>query len=217
MLLSDIAEYVMLDSGSFIIGDMTLANIDMNRFWRLVKRDLAYYNKYTPVTKYINLQIGASPYIFPDVPGNPAPEWISKIYPTGIASNFSLFGLVGNNSDPVPVVYRYTKPNLWIANAATIECTCHYNRNVTITYLDDSSTKINDIDISNLDETDIWFQRLVTANFMIAVGRSRRAFLIGDFPISMDSAELVAEGLQQKLEAEQMIMDQGKWQYSIGG
>jgi hypothetical protein len=207
----------MLDSGEFIIDDMTLANIDMNRFWRLVKRDLAYYNRYKPVLKYMNIQVGSSPYIFPDQPGNPAPEWISKIYPTGIASNFSLFGLVGNNRDPVPVVFRYNKPNLWIANAATVECTCLFNRTVTITYSDVSNTIISDVDISDLSETDTWFLRLVTANFMIAVGRSRRAFLIGDFPISMDSSELVAEGLQQKIEAEQYIMDQGRWAFSIGG
>lgn len=216
MKLTEIIDYVMLDTGQWIVGDIENINLDKKKFWLIVNRALGIYDKFKPITKKIPLFVSSSPYIFGD---DEAPEWISKMYPSGVMSNFNLFGFGASSGDPIPIVFRYDKPKLYFANASSVEITGHYKRKVIFEYNtpDDVASGIKDVDIPDMDVSDYKFIKLITGYFLVAVGRSRRAFTVSDFPINMDSEQLISEGNILASDIEDSLSETSSWYYAIGG
>ena len=60
-------------------------------------------------------------------------------------------------------------------------------------------------EIRTLDDSSYDFLNLVVAKFMLALGRSRRAFTISEIPFTSDAESLVSEGNQLLSEARDRI------------
>ncbi|QIG71462.1 hypothetical protein EVB94_374 [Rhizobium phage RHph_TM40] len=215
MKLTEIIDYMLLETGQFIVGDISLINFDMNRFWLIVKRSLKYYEKHKPITKKLYRYIPSTPYVFPP---DEKPSWISRVYPTGIPANFGIFN-IGANLELIPVVFQYNEDEgkLHVANASEVEITAHFKYKFTIEFDTVDDKKIVDVDIPDLDESEYKLLTHIKGNFLLSLGRSRRAFTSQDFPIQMDSNELISEGQQIVSEIEQSISDTNSWYYAIGG
>lgn len=81
----------------------------------------------------------------------------------------------------------------------------------------DSSGTLLDVNIKFMDEyRDYLFLQLVQAFFLLAIGRSRRGFILRDAPITMDHDALVAEGLSLEERVRAEIQDTSAWFHAIG-
>jgi len=212
--LTEIIDYVMLETGQFIVGDISNINIDKNRFWLIVKRALKYQDKYKPISKRESVYTQNGTYVY-----NPefAPEFITSVYPIGLSNPFTYMF----DNDPLAqrttIVFRYVKPVLTVTSAFQVEVLAHYHRNYTIEYDSVDTSKIVDVDIENIDVDDTAFMDMVKGYFLVALGKSRRAFTISDFPVTSDAQEMIAEGQSLIDDAKDSLQERGSWWIGIGG
>ena len=225
MLLSDLAEIVMLESGEFLLDDMSEVEIQPHKFWRIVKRELALFQKHVPVTKEFNLNIRKI-HTFTEDGEHGIPEWISRIVPSSHVKspifrdwNFSS-GANYRGIDKSPFlqvnkqfISKYDKPKLYVADFGIFDLTAHYNYEIIETKNDQNV--ITEVDIVGLEEHKT-FVDMIVAKFMIALGRSRRAFTLNDLPVQMDGSELVSEGQELHREALELLYETNKWHYALG-
>lgn len=59
------------------------------------------------------------------------------------------------------------------------------------------------------------FVNLFIAKFMVTIGRSRKAFLLNDLPLSMDSDSMVSEGQELYQSTREYIMETSRYDYAI--
>lgn len=236
MLLSELANIVLLESGQFILGDMSSVRIDTPKFWALTKRWLAYYGKYKLHTSDFNLQVNMS-HTFPLTQTDPitpglrlAPQWISKAIPVGIGSSgggANIYALVSYGASygalysdglpsysPMRSIYKYEKPTLYVEQSGLYDITAHYDRQYNLVL--DRSGDIEEVDMTDITEADNKFIDLVVAASLIAIGRSRRAFTLSDLPVQNDSSEMVSDGQQLLQDTKEGLSETSDWHLSIG-
>jgi len=220
MLLTEIADHVMLESGEFIIGSMDLTLIDQTKFWNLVRRELAYYEKYKPLTRQTTITCDSTTYAFPT---GSDPDWISSIVPVGIPTGMGMQNMIDslvNSSDSIrnsrQFIWRYEKPKIFVSEAGKMDVTGIYKRVTEVLFDPNDNTVMTDVRIDDITESDSQFFNLVIGKFLIAVGRSRRAFTLQDMPIEMDASDLITEGQDIYQSAKESLQERSKWWEAVG-
>jgi hypothetical protein len=211
--LEEIIDWVMIQSGEFIVEVVENTLIDKPKFWKIVKRDLKFYQKYVPVTKHLNCYIQGN-YEFPN---GEIPKFISKCSPIiggGMSgggfqalSTGQLMGMMNPMMANMGTkfAWKYEKPFLYGSMNGNMAVTAHYGYE-----LDETAEDPKDYEILGMSEEDL-FLNLILSSFLISLGRSRRAFTLNDLPITMDAPDLVSEGMERQEKARQDLFDLTSW------
>lgn len=218
MKLTDIIEAVIDRTGQFIFSQdyseaLNCTNFNYDRFWKLVLRQLTEYQQYLPLTKKFNISaVDSGKYTFTSDP----PEWISSVKPVGVTKSIvaiHLFKPTAASLGPRKFLWDYRNPDLYLTEYGNFDITAHYNYPYTITTGDNNA--VVEVDIPDLSHDEL-FLDLVEANFLISIGRSRRAFVASEVPITSDADSLVEEGKALLEKATQELYDAGVWYLSHG-
>lgn len=224
--LDELTDLVFLESGEFIIGDLDALNLDREKFWLLSKRVLGVYNKYRAYTVNHNITVSAGLYVYTTSSTYGIPSWISAVVPVQVTNVIDIYRYhqkaVSEKIDEYTLLeiprgfeWRYEDPKLYVTEDGIMDVTEHHNHDYTETTTDGGV--LTGVAFSTLDITeDRFFIDLLVARFMIAVGRSRRAFTLNDLPITMDASELVTEGNELWDRTIEKLEETGRWWDAIG-
>ena len=210
MLLTEIKEEVVVGrSGQFILDPENL-EVDDPKFLILVRSCLRKYNRHVPFNKKVNITITGSTHTFleEDAAGG-IPDWVAGVMPIQSSGGFGVFQAAAHSSyAPGPLVkrqfaYDYRKPTLYLPWAGVFDV--NKVRNHVITKNDDDKDQIATFGMEGEDEDS--FFALLTGRFLMTIGRYRRAFTIGEIPITMDASELVSEGQEMSTLAEEDMQE----------
>lgn len=219
MTLQELFQRVLINSGQFQYSpDKVELNVDP--FKVLVEMCLGIYNGYVPITKHLFKEITAPrQYTFTDM-NTPEgiPEWISKIQPIRISGVVPYYLKEYNVSKQTAIKeelpFEYRQPVLTVVVAAEYDILAVYNHKLT--YIDDSDQR--EWEIKTVSDNEDEFIDLVTAKFLIGLGRSRRAFTVQDLPLLTDASDLVSEGKEMEEAAmEELKEEKGRWYLAWGG
>ena len=208
-------ERCVLMSGQFLIPDAAL-ELQIDRFKILVEMTLGAYNGYCPIDQHVYKSITQGRQYTFTAENSPEgiPLDIVSAVPVRISgvSPFFFSGEFGRPSQSVqakveyPFVYR--APTLTVPASAEYDLHCIFNHKV----VEVAGVEPQDYEVTTLSDQDDEFLDLLQARFLIALGRSRRAFTVSEMPISVDASELVAEGKDLEAEAMTEIKDEkAKW------
>ena len=240
MKLTELVQYVLLESGQFIVSTTLDAfMLDMDKFWLLTKPTLREYAKFRPYTWKRNQYLSGK-HVFSTVIEDDSlpeaeqkiietiPRWISSCLPVGFANALNVPGAhifraavgydplnrMGKNLEqPSSWIWKYEKPVLYVPYTGDLDLTMHGDYIVYEEYATGGALK--EVDIPDLEYDDV-FVKLVTGKFLVAVGRSRRAFTLTDIPVALDSETLVGEGNDMIAEAKESLRENSSWHYSLG-
>ena len=106
-------------------------------------------------------------------------------------------------------VWRYDKPTLRVDRMGEMEVFVVYNH--PILQKEDKDTGLKYWDLPTIDESDVAFLDLMTAKFMIMLGRSRRLFSQSEAPINIDFQGLLSDGAALEEKAMQQILDNARF------
>lgn len=245
ILLTELADVVMIRSGQFIVGPFENVQLDYDKFWKLCRGVIYEYQNHKPITKKFNLDIPQTGYRFTSP--NPIPLWVSKVVPIngyGASSGFGSGGIGGSGDfaiitphqainlargasmggaggglssmfpQPSPFFFEYRDEVLYVSQSGMMDITAHYPYTWTETV--DNDGKVTEVLIDGIDPSHDQYIELVLADFLVAVGRSRRAFTLNDLPITMDAPDLVSEGLELRDKVKEALSDRGIWYRAIG-
>lgn len=234
MKLSEILDYVMIESGQWIVGDLDDMSLNYEKFWTLCRSVLNTYHKSIPYTINENVWVSKM-HTFQKVwddEGLPInqrtlirdiPLWVSSVLPVGysaltnMALGIQLFLATDSAGSqlgqPVNWIWRYEAPNLYVPYTGELDIRSHSNYPYEL--IRGSSNLLVDVDIPglNYDES---FLKIVTGKFLQAIGRSRRAFTLTDIPVSIDGNDLVTEGKELEAEGRELLEARTHWHFSIG-
>jgi hypothetical protein len=216
MLLSELQEYVIVESGEYIFADVGKIQMNLNNFWKLVQRALGFYQKHNPITKLQFVTTSTVPFIY-DINGvysDYPPAWISRLVIAQLAVNVLSFYYGKPQLGPLPVIWRYENPALYISISGNFSVTSHYNYTTTVTT--DNQGNIEDVNIQNIDLSHYRFMELVKWYFLRSVSRARSAFILNESAISMDAEKIYSEASAEIKNVEDDIRLSGKWYESIG-
>ena len=90
MTLDELVDYVMTESGEFIVGELETTQINRHRFHLITKRALAIYSKYRPLTDRQTLAVNAS-LDLTDISNGQTPAWVSRVMPVSDSSSSGSF------------------------------------------------------------------------------------------------------------------------------
>jgi hypothetical protein len=218
MTIADIYDRILIELGMHQLESSDVESYIMSttNFIKLVKSTLGPINGSMPKTETRNISINNSYFTFV----SDIPERVINIVPIkmlGVHANhllnyvFSLqrthFGLhdykMGKytsemEKQELPAAYK--KPDLYVPIDGDYDVmTVTYYAVTQITGSSPATYEVVGID-DNFDE----FFDLLKAKFMQAVGRSRRAFMLNEMPVTMDAETMVEEG--KTLEEEVTII-----------
>lgn len=214
MLVDKIFEKILIRSGQFL---MNVNNIELNqpRFRVLLEDALATYSKFSPYEHRIDVRIfeprsfNLTAEFIQGITGKEylgEPDWVSECSPVReLAINpFFIFKQADPTYNPElqnksQVPYLYRKPRLTVPFGAQWDVLCVFKHRIFEKQL---SSGVYEYSVPTLDySNDVSFFKYVQGLFLQGLGKSRRAFTMTDLPITMDSAELVAEGVTMEQEA----------------
>jgi len=181
MTLQEVFNLILSRTGEFLIGADNV-ELDRDKFEVLVKKCLKTYSKYKPKREKLFVIISDYKYTFQDK----IPEFISDVNPTYNTVLNPLL-MYHPHSNLPEIEWEYRKPTLYTNFNGSAEVEAWFNWEIEV---DGSGEKYIELE-------DELFIDLVTAEFLMGLGRSRRAFTLQAIPISTDSEMLVSEG--QKL------------------
>ncbi len=234
MTLDELVDYVMTESGEFIVGDLETTQINRHRFHLITKRALAIYSKYRPLTDRQTLAVNGSLNLT-DISGGQTPAWVSRVSPvsdeistsasTGASQGTAAFiyGNAGGLSDPYiasgrprHIPWEYNKPTLSVASSSGMyDITMHRNHALE-NVVKDASNLVIDAEVPTIDYADDIFFDILVGFFLMSLGRSRRAFTLNDLPVTMDGSDLVSEGETKVNEAKERLTEQSSWYLALG-
>lgn len=232
MTLDELVDYVMTESGEFIVGELETTQINRHRFHLITKRALAIYSKYRPLTDRQTLAVNSS-LDLTDVSGGQTPAWISRVMPVSDSSSTSsgtgqgaaafIYGNAGGLSDPYlasgrprHIPWEYNKPTLSVAGSSGMyDITMHRHHTLENIKKDEANLVI-DGEIPSIDYADDIFFDILVGFFLMSLGRSRRAFTLNDLPVTMDGSDLVSEGETKVNEAKERLTEQSSWYLALG-
>lgn len=179
-------EYLLVNSGQYLLGDfVTTSGMEEKYFIALVKSVLVTYSNFIPVEKRKTMKL-FNGLKFDGKNGQDIPQFIVEIRNKNqnVVGNI-LFGTNKNsviskhhwefNSDN-SLSFRYPQG--------------YYEVHYAVNHKYDEETH----SIDTLSEGDPLFLDLFTAQMMLSIGKSRRAFLLNDLPFTIDADSLVSEG-----------------------
>lgn len=209
MLLKDIKdEVVIARSGQFILDPKNL-EVDDSKFKVMVRSVLRKYNRHSPFHDKTNVVVPGTSHVFLEEGAIGIPDWISQVMPLQSSGGFGVFQAAAHRQTPPgpevkrQFVWEYRKPTLFLPFAGTFDIT--YVRNHVITQNNEDEDQIETFGEEGTDEDS--FFALLTGRFLMTIGRYRRAFTIGEIPLTMDAAELVSEGTEMATLAEEDLVE----------
>ena len=207
MLLKEIKDEVIIGrSGQFILEPENL-EIDDSKFLILVRSCLRKYNRHSPAHGKTNITASGTSYLFLEADSIGIPDWIAAVLPLASGGSFGAFHHThGSHNSNVwgpelvkrKFTWEYRTPTLYLPYSGTFDVT--WVRNHRVTQNDNEQNQIASFGVDGTDE-DTFFA-LLTGRFLQTIGRFRRAFTIGEIPITMDASELVSDGLEMATAAE---------------
>lgn len=226
MNLKDLFSKVLVNSGQFLIESDEL-ELNQDLFALLVKKVLTTYNRYNPHSRQFNLSLDTRDFTFTndtitmegDLTGVPlrvtsaVPVRISGVYPFYLEEYRRGTNPALVQKTEYPISYR--KPTLYVPVQGQYDIHAIYNHEIRIETI--QGEKLYYLD--TLDEDmDHLFIDLLTAHFLIGLGRSRRAFTLNDLPILSDANELVSDGKELEEKTLNILKeDASKWYLAWGG
>jgi hypothetical protein len=204
---------VMVRSGQFLIDNNNI-ELDVDRFRVLVEDALSTYNRFYPHDQHVFIAVASTRHIIltdslmhtltgTDYLG--VPDWVSDAMPSsiyGVHPSYLFTNWQPNynpnlmNKTSMPWTYR--KPNLYLPITAEWDIHCVWKHRI----VEKETPQGYVYDIPTLDSVESdKFVRLLQGLFLQGIGRSRRAFTMGDLPIAMDGAEIASEGVEIEREA----------------
>lgn len=103
--------------------------------------------------------------------------------------------------------YDKNSATIYFPESGTYEITCAYDRWLEMAEADN----VVQATVHHITVDDYKFIRLVAARFMLALGRSRRAFTIEGIPVSFDASEMVAAGEELYSSTKESLVETSNW------
>lgn len=215
MKLSELADILLVRTGQYIAGDLSSADLDIQKFWRIMKIEVAKYDKYSPIVRKQTLYINNS-YPFSDSDLYGKPLWISKVIPTSLfVAPTWVFQTSNSLRKPLEFTWRFEDDILYTSVPGEVEVTGAYRREVI--EITNSQNVIIDYSISSLSEMDTTFIDLCHGRFLMSIGGARRAFNIEGLPITTDGQELMRDGKEIYASANTSLSENSqKWYLALG-
>lgn len=203
MNIKDIFARVLLKSGQYVLSTKKV-EIDIDAFRLLCEDSLAIYNRYSPHDKMYNKEIyyprqfDWSKEIDPEF--QRVPDWIATANPMRYGGG-SIGGILlreaqlnGQNEliDPILSPWRYDKPLLTISHSARYEIRAIYEH--IVEELPQEPDQEKQFVIKTITRKDQALFDHIRSQFLIGIGKSRRAFTLQDLPITLDGDQIVADG-----------------------
>ena len=185
MKLTVLADLVVQEAGQHLMGDTAALGLQLDKFWNLVQVCLGEYSRQIPIVKRMTLS--TNKHTFPV----PRPTHISEVIPTLIPAYGVSLPLDG---DPTTVVFEYDSTTGEFATNSVMgpwSIVAYYDYTYTETF--DTNNVLTEVDLPDITFRDLIFIKFVTAKFMMAIGRSRRAFTMQEMPTISDSNEMLAD------------------------
>jgi hypothetical protein len=216
VLLSELHNLILIESGEYIIADVGELQLNLNSFWTLTKRCLSWYERFIPHTiRDLQIQLNTQPYNFSSQNVVPTPEWISRVVPSNLAISILSFYYGSAVIGPISLVWRYYKPILYVSFAGEFMITAHYKYTTNITT--DNEGNISEVDLCDIDENkDYRFIELLKYYFLRSLSRSRSMFTLSEIPLTSDANSIYAYSQEKISEIENDIRNAGQWFESIG-
>jgi len=228
--LTEIAAYLFARNGAHIIGTLDSIKLDLQKFYLVMKPDIEYYQGFFPVRKKFNIDVENSSGFHYDFSNNPnnigydlslsvpelgePPQDILRATPVGqsvlvnqwmqLKRGLGFPGTPGRLITPISVLREYRKPNAYFGMAGRFDITATYNYFFKETR--NESDVLEEVEIIGYDGS-VYLLDLLSARFLILLGRTRRAFTYNDLQITTDAAELVREGKEELEDARKIIME----------
>lgn len=182
MTLEQLFDLVLDRTGEFLIG---ADNVELNleRFETIVAKSLKTYSKYKPLRKKLSITLTDYKYTFTDETG--IPFYISDVNPSYSTLFNPLLSAINNSSIPF-IDWEYKPPTLYTNFDGDAEVEAWFYHEI----------RTDDLGNKHVDLDDELFIDLVTAEFLIGLGRSRRAFKLESLPVTNDAEILTSEGLK---------------------
>lgn len=211
MTLQELFDITLLRTGEFLVPQDKV-ELDVRRFRILIENALGWYSKYVPKIEYLYINANntnsrqyvfveeAFPYGIPDDISDIIPVRISGVVPYYLRE----FDRPRSNLDiKVEFPWVYRKPVLTLPTNAEFDVKAFYFHRLKNFGTNDNPNW----EVRTITENDQEFIDLVIARFLIALGKSRRAFTIEDLPIKVDATELVSEGKDLEKQAKEDIIN----------
>lgn len=227
MKLDEIIDTVLIRSGQIIVDNLDELNLTKKKFVTLIRNEIVKYSKYCPHTERINIQVdgccGTYYEFTKDSQPYGIPRWISELVPiSGANTTYELFTRKFFYStyrnelrDPQTLIWRYDRPYLYITALGGYDTVAHYDHPMIETR--DDKNELTDFELPTIEsDKDEIFIDLLTAQFMIVLGRSRRAYKVEGIPMSTDDNELISDGQAMYELAYQRMLDNSAWHHSFG-
>ena len=179
MNYNDICDAILLETGQWIAGlEPTMLN--KSQMDLLIKRELAQYSRYYPKITRVTRHISDT-YEFTLQVDKVIPDQIISVRRPKDFKHSLFFGV---NPGSVPYSrWKYNKPVLTVYSVPDLY------------HIEFSSPHVyENNEILSISEIDTVFLNMVQAKFMMAVGRSRRMFVLSDLPFQMDAESMYSEG-----------------------
>jgi hypothetical protein len=198
MKLSDIIDYILLETGNYLVSDLVKSEINLNKFLILAKSVLGEYTNYRPRRDSSTIFVERQLYVFPQ---ETSPITIDRISNRFITLNYQYQyeepNLLPNRiqgTDHIPALphWKYDRPKLYINYVGLLYVLGNYD--YTIRNIYNSEMEIIDYDLVEITYSNTEFLNLLAGKFLMTVGKQRRAFTANDLPITTDASDLVSEG-----------------------
>lgn len=209
MTLVEIIDDILFRSGQFIVGEIEASLINRNMFWAMTKRVLAYYEKHKPISSDLLIDITTDAYTF----SSDIPWFISNISYNAANTDYYDHPIFARQRTTFVdrSYWRYNAPTLYTTLRGQFIITANYKYEYTETFDSGNLANIINVDIPCIDVSHDKFLDLVLADFLIGLGRSRRAFTLNDLPVLNDGSELASEGKELKESTKESLGIMNKW------
>lgn len=214
MRLLEIIDYVILETGNYLVDTLIRQDIDIRKFSIMLKSVIAEYSNYRPLHKNLVIYVDSNPYEFL---GSVAPNSIDKMnYGLGVSPGTlktDPFRILTREHRPALAPWRYEKPLLYTTYTGVVEIGGCFDYFVQELY--DSNGELVDYSIPDISYSDVEFLQLMKAKFLMIVGRQRRAFTANDLPLTTDASDLISEGNDLWTSTKEQLAANGKWWCAI--
>lgn len=200
MRASDVQTRVLVKSGQYIAPfDATLLSDD--EFLVIIEEALNHYNRYKSFSEDFEIVVsqGCNVFEFESTREDrrDIPKWVSDVrIPKEASSSGKLPGRLMMGRDRYSRFERkvtnfmYRKPKLHVPYSGVYHITAHFDRWIeTVADIDEVVSEVK-----NITSADIHFFDLATAQFLMYLGRSRRAFTLDGIPVTFDASEMINDG-----------------------
>lgn len=187
--LQDLIDNVLIDSGQFFVDfDDTL--MDRKIFVSIIKRALQLYNRYYPLVENKNFSLYNNK-VFCEKKDGVVPDTIIQIR-GNYGNNYTAWftnGSVRQFNIISSLNWKYYKPKLFFQYVEG----CYDVQYLVYHKWNDLTKSIDTLD-NTFPGTQRYFMDLVSAMFMIALGKSRTAFTVSGLPVDTNANDLISTG-----------------------